>query len=86
MTAFALASLPPIGGWKITGQQQQVRAVTGNPRPVDGFVINFVTGYGVNSSVFIASADYSVANVQAAVAAQVAQLDAVSALTHESVT
>lgn len=84
MTAIPQQQLPPIGGWNVTGQSQQTRALPNIQRPVDGYVINFVTGYGVNGSVFVAANQYSAPTVQQAIAAQVAQLDAVSALTHES--
>lgn len=84
MTAIPMPPLPPIGGWSVTGQSQQVRAIPNVARPVDGYVISFVTGYGVNGSVFVPGNQYEAPIVQAAIAARVAQLDAVSALTHES--
>lgn len=84
MTAIPQPSLPPVGGWYVTTQSQQTRALPNVQRPVDGYVVNFVTGFGVNGSVFIPGNQYTAPNVQAAIAAQVAQLDAVSALTHES--
>lgn len=82
---FNTNPIPP-GGWRVTGQVQQVVPNPGGGGVITGFKVTFTTSAGVNSSVFIAAADYSLANVQAAIAAQVAQLDAVSALTHESVT
>lgn len=86
MTAIPTPQLPPIGGWQVQSQQQQTRALPGQARPVAGYVVNFVTGYGVDGSVFVPAASYTAPNVQAAIAAQVQQLDAVSALTHESQT
>lgn len=79
-----LSALPPIGGWSIVSQQQQTRAVPGSNGPVPGYMVSFVTGYGTNGSVFIPNPQYTVDNVKAAVAAQVAALDAVSVLTHTS--
>jgi hypothetical protein len=84
MTSIPQVQLPPIGGWSVTGQVQQTRALPNVPRPVDGYTISFVTGYGVNGSVFVPANQYQAATVQAAIAAQVTQLDAVSALTHTS--
>lgn len=84
MTQFLAPQLPPIGGWTVTGQQQAVRALPNVARPVDGYLINFVTGYGTNGSVFIPANQYSAGTVQAAIAATVNELDAVDALTHES--
>lgn len=84
MTAIPQPTLPPIGGWFVTGQQQQTRALPNQQRPVDGYLINFVTGYGVNGSVFIPGNQYTPDAVKALIATQVQQLDAVSALTHTS--
>lgn len=84
MTAIPQPTLPPIGGWQVTAQQQQTRALPNTQRPVDGYLISFVTGYGVNGNVFLPANQYSADAVKAAIASQVAQLDAVSALTHES--
>lgn len=84
MTSIPQTPLPPVGGWSVTGQVQQVRALPNVPRPVDGYTISFVTGYGVNGSVFVPANQYNAPTVQAAIAAQVTQLDAVSALTHTS--
>lgn len=84
MTAIPQPALPPVGGWQVTSQTQTVRAVPNVARPVDGYVVSFVTGYGVNGSVFVPANQYTAPAVQAAIASQVAQLDAVSALTHES--
>lgn len=79
----ALNALPPVGGWKVTSQTQQTRAVVGQNAPVPGYTIGFVTGYGVNGTVFVPTGQYSADTVKAAIAAQVAQLDQVSALTHD---
>lgn len=76
--------LPPVGGWRIISQTQQTRTVPGNAYPVTGYTVNFLTGYGVNGAVFIPGTQYTPDFVRQAVAAQVAQLDAVSALTHDS--
>lgn len=84
MTQFLPTQLPPIGGWNITGQQPAVRQVPGVARPVDGYVVNFITGYGTTGSVFIPVAQYGADTVKAAIGATVAQLDAVNALTHET--
>jgi hypothetical protein len=86
MTMIGQPLNPPIGGWRVTGQQSATRLLPNQARPVDGYVINFVTGYGVSGSVFVPSASYTAPTVQSAIAAQVEQLDAVSALTHESTT
>lgn len=84
MTTAIGAPLPPVGGWSVTTQTPQTRAVPGQPLPVAGYTVGFVTGYGVNGSVFLPASNYSADAVKAAIAAQVAQLDAVSALTHDS--
>lgn len=84
MSAPLIQSLPPVGGWRVTSQTPGARAVAGVNGPVAGYTVGFVTGNGVNGSVFVPSASYSADNVKAAIAAQVAQLDAVSNLDHTS--
>lgn len=84
MTAALGQNLPPIGGWRVVNQTPGARAVPGVNGPVAGYTVNFITGYGTNGSVFVASSDYTADNVKAAIAAQVTQLDAVAALDHTS--
>lgn len=71
---------PAKGGYQVVGQQQTTAQVPGTTQFVQGVQVNFVTGYGVSSSVFIPQGDYNVDTVQAAIVAKVAQLDAVSKL------
>jgi hypothetical protein len=72
-------NLPP-STWTVTGQLQ-----TTQPDPagrfVTGVLVSFTTGKGFSGSVFVPEAQYSVANVQAAIAAKAQQLDAVGSLT-----
>lgn len=84
MTAMGLGSAIPQGGWTVTGQVPSTRLVAGNARPVEGYVVSFTTGYNVNGSVFVPAATYTAESVRAAIAATVAQLDAVSQLTHDT--
>lgn len=79
-----LPALPPPGGWRVTTQVQQTKYVEGYSQPQQGWTVSFITGYGTTGSVFIPTANYSAANVQALIGAAVTQLDAVSQLTHQS--
>lgn len=81
MTAMAP---PPVGGWQVTGQREDQQLPPGAQNFVKGQTITFTTGYGVVGTVFIPYNQYTAANVSAAIAARVAQLDQVSALTHQS--
>lgn len=84
MTSILAGNLPPKGGWNITGQSTSTKFVPGRAAPVDGYVVNFVTGYGTNGSVFVPTNEYTPDTVKAAITAQVAALDAVNQLTHDS--
>lgn len=84
MTAMAPSNLPPKGGWWVTSQVQQTRLVVGQSLPVPGYTISFVTGYGVNGSVFVPLGDYTPDAVKALLTQTVAGLDQVSQLTHAS--
>lgn len=77
-------NLPPIGGWRVTTQVQQVQYAPGTTRAVQGWTVSFLTGYGTTGSVFIPTNEYSADNVKAQISAAVAQLDAVNALDHTS--
>lgn len=85
MTTAGISALPPKGGWNVTGQEAQTRIVLGVQRPVEGYTVRFVTGYGVNGSVFVAAENYNAATIQAMIADQVKQLDAVSGSTHDTI-
>lgn len=85
MTQFAAQNLPPKGGWRVTGQTSRTQFVPGQSIPVQGYAVDFVTGYGVNGSVFITAADYAnVDAIKSILGTAVKQLDAVSDLTHTS--
>lgn len=84
MTLPAGQDLPPKGGWRVVSQSPATRAVLGVQGPVRGYDVNFVTGYGVNGTVFVAQGDYTADSVKAILGGQVAALDAVSALDHTS--
>lgn len=78
------ANTPPVGGWRVTGQRQTKVPGPGGTSFVDAIEVNYVTGYGVNGTVTLPMSQYNLPNVQAAISGQVAQLDAVSALTHQT--
>lgn len=75
---------PPIGGWRVTGQRQTQQLLPGSQNFVQGVDVTFITGYGVTASVFVPYNQTQPAQVQALIGARVAELDAISTLTHSS--
>lgn len=76
----------PIGGFVVTGQKQTTQLPPGSQNFVPGVEITFVTGYNVTASVFVPYNQYTPAYVQTLITQRVAQLDAVSVLTHSTAT
>lgn len=74
----------PVGGWQVTGQRQTQQLLPGSQNFVQGVEVTFITGYGVTASVFVPYTQFTPASVQQMIAARVAQLDAISSLTHAS--
>lgn len=73
-------NMPEAGsGWTVTGQTETDDLSAGG-QFVSGVRVYFRTGNGVDGSVFLSHGMYTVDNVRAAIAAKVAQLDAVSNL------
>lgn len=70
----------PVTGWSVVGQIPTV-GLDGANRPVEGMRIDFRTGKGVQSSIFVPQADYNPVNVKARIAAAAAMIDQVHALT-----
>lgn len=77
-------SLPPIGGWRVTGQRQTQQLIPGSPQFTTGVEVSFITGYGVTGSVFVPNNQYTTDTVQSIIGDRVKQLDAISTLTHQS--
>lgn len=74
----------PASTWSVLSQIEQT-AIGPNSQIVKGNLITITTGMGNTGSVFVSDADYAnIDKVRAALAMKAAQLDAVSALTHES--
>lgn len=84
MTSALTPNLPPPGGWRVTTQQPATRVIPGSGQPVAGYSVGFITSDGTNGTVFIPLPQYTADNVKAAIASQVAAIDAVSNLTHDS--
>lgn len=75
---------PPPGGWTVTGQVETQELPPGAQNFVKGVKITFTTGYGAIGSVFVPYAQLTPQYASATIAARVAQLDAISTLTHTS--
>lgn len=84
MTNPLTPNLPPPGGWRVTTQQPSTRIIAGTVGPVSGYAVGFITSTGTTGTVFIPLPQYTADNVKAAISAQVAAIDAVSSLTHDS--
>lgn len=69
--------------WQVTGQIEQTQ-IGANSQLVKGMLVSFTTGAGNSGSVFVPDSQYTPDKVKAAIVAQAAVLDAVSALTHDS--
>ena len=72
-------STPGPSGWSVTSQIEATRP-DANGRFVPGMVVSFVTGHGVNASVFVPDSLYNESTVTAMIAQKVAALDAISGL------
>lgn len=65
-------------GWRVTSQVEQTEVLNG--RIQQGWRVSFITGNGVNGSVWVPLVQYTPANVAAAITPVAAQLDAVYTL------
>lgn len=77
-------SPPPPGGWTVTGQRQTQQLLPGSQNFVQGVDVTFITGYGVTASIFVPYSQATPDQIKALISARVAQLDAISTLTHSS--
>ena len=69
----------PTTGWRVVDQTETLEADPGG-RVVNGVRVVFVTGKGIQGSVFVPRNLYNVPNVQAAVAARAHEMDQVQGL------
>ena len=67
------------GGWRVTGQSPANRRLP-NGQFTDGMVVQFTTGSGVHSTVFVPESMYTPDNVRTAITAKARTIDAVAAL------
>lgn len=74
---------PVSSGWTVESQTEDTR-VTPAGQVARGVTVGFRTGHGVYGSVFVPDDLYTADNVRAMIAVKSAEIDAVSALTHES--
>lgn len=74
-----MATAPDVPAWTIT-QQQETTDLGPAGTYVTGIKVTFRTATGQVGSVFVASSDYTVPNVSAAVSARAAIVDAVQGL------
>ena len=77
--SMAPSSTPAPGGWKVVGQSPRIQPDS-TGRYVPGVEVQFVTGNGVSSSVWVPNTAYSVELVRELIASKVKSLDAVSGL------
>lgn len=82
MTVGPGESLPMTSGWRVTSDVE-VTAQADNGQFAQGHKISFTTGNGGQGSVFVPDSSYNVATVRRLIAAKVAIMDQVAALTHE---
>jgi hypothetical protein len=68
--------------WQITDQIPNQYGPTVGTSPILGVRVEFITGAGWRSSVWVADDHYTPAEVKAAITAKVAVVDAVGALKH----
>ncbi len=68
----------PSSGWNVTGQRETVQV--NNGQVVNGVTIDFLTGNGVQGSVFIPNERYTTEYARTQIAARAAMLDAVHGL------
>lgn len=81
MSTMPNGAAPPT--WKIVSQTPGYDTAAGSGL-VKGVTIGFVVNGAINGSVFVPDAQFTVANVRSAVAAEAEKLAAIQALTHES--
>lgn len=70
-------------GWQITGQMEQQK-IDGAGTFQDGIVVSFVTQSGQPGTVFVPRAQFTPANVHAAVTSQARVMDQITGLTSDS--
>ena len=80
VTGGPLQPNAPGTGWKIDSQQEQV-GVGPDDKAGPGVLVRFTTGKQQKGTVWLPEAQYTPANVRAAVAAKAAALDAVLTMT-----
>lgn len=78
---MTLSTQPAASGWKIIGQRQTQQLAPGAQFPVPGVDVTFITGHGVQGTVFVPMTQYNPDSVAALVATQAALADSVQTLT-----